>query len=89
MSRVYVRAQVSGLDSITWFFTFTEGLDPTSDSWTVQCEIFQATLLGGLAQDEDIPPRPDDNDDDFSPTILLTSVLDSLAKGPKCYHHPL
>ena len=35
MSRVYVRARVCGLDSIPWFFTFTEGLDPTFDSWTM------------------------------------------------------
>lgn len=67
MSRVFVRARVSGLDSIPWFFTFIEGLDPTSDSWTVQCEVFQANLLGGLPQDEDIPPGPDDNDDNFQP----------------------
>lgn len=40
MARVLVRALVNGLDSIPWFFTFTEGLDPTSDGWTVQCEIF-------------------------------------------------
>lgn len=32
----------------------------------MQCEIFQTTLLGGLAQDEDIPLGPDD-DDDFQP----------------------
>lgn len=32
MARVFVRARVCGLDSIPWFFTFTEGLDPTSDS---------------------------------------------------------
>jgi hypothetical protein len=32
MARVFVRARVCGLDSIPWFFTFTEGLEPTSDS---------------------------------------------------------
>jgi len=40
MARVLVRALVNGLDSIPWFFTFTKGLDSTSDGWTVQCEIF-------------------------------------------------
>ena len=40
-------------------------MDPTSDGWTVQCEIFQATLIGGLPQDEDFQPGPDD--DDFQP----------------------
>lgn len=67
MARVYVRARVCGLDSIPWFFTFTKGLDPTSDSWTVRCEIFQATLLGGLPQDEDFHPGPDNGDDGFHP----------------------
>jgi len=67
MASVYVRARVCGLDTIPWFFTFSEGLDPSSDSWTVQCEVFQSTLLGGLPQDEDIPLGPDDNDDAFQP----------------------
>jgi hypothetical protein len=53
------------LDSIPWVFTFTEGLDPTSDSWSVQCEIFEATLIGGLPHDEDIRPRPGDDHDHF------------------------
>lgn len=48
ISRVYFRARFCGLDSIPWFFNFTEGLAPSSDSWSVQCEVFQATLLGGL-----------------------------------------
>lgn len=48
ISRVYFRARFYGLDSIPWFFNFTEGLVPSSDSWSVQCEVFQATLLGGL-----------------------------------------
>ena len=61
MARVFVKARVSGLDSIPWFFVFTEGTEPTSDSWSVQIEVFQSTLIGGLPQDEDFPP--DDLDD--------------------------
>lgn len=67
MARVFVRARVCGLESFPWFFTFIEGLDPNSDSWTVQCKIFQATLLGGQPQDEDLPPGPDDNDNGVQP----------------------
>ena len=55
MARVFVKARVSGLDSIPWFFVFTEGTEPTSDSWSVQIEVFQSTLIGGLPQDEDFP----------------------------------
>lgn len=58
---VLIRARVSGLDTIPWFFTFTEGLDPNFDCWSVQCEIFQAVMIGGLPQDEDLPPGPDDD----------------------------
>lgn len=56
--------RVSGLDSIPWIFTFLEGLDPALDGWSVQCEIFQATLLGALPQDEDVPPGSDDGGND-------------------------
>lgn len=56
MARVFVKARVSGLDSIPWFLVFTEGTEPTSDSWSVQIEVFQSTLIGGLPQDEDFPP---------------------------------
>jgi hypothetical protein len=63
MARVLVKARVVSLDSIPWFFTFTEGDDPESDSWTVQCEVFHASLLGAVAQDEDLPPDDDDDDD--------------------------
>jgi hypothetical protein len=30
----------------------------------VQCEVFHASLLGAMAQDEDLPP---DDDDDIQP----------------------
>lgn len=66
MARVFVKARVSGLDSIPWFLVFTEGTKPTSDSWSVQIEVFQSTLIGGLPQDEDFPPDdPADLQPDF------------------------
>ena len=38
----------------------TEGEGFQGESWTVQCEILQGQLLGGLPQDEDLVPGPDD-----------------------------
>lgn len=64
MARVLVKARVVSLDAIPWFFTFTEGDDPESVSWTMQCEVFHASLLGAVAQDEDFPL---DDDDDIQP----------------------
>lgn len=57
LARDVVKVCVSGLDDIPWFFIFTEGLGPDSDSWTVQTEITQATMIGHAPQDEDSPPR--------------------------------
>jgi hypothetical protein len=62
MARALVKVRVSGLDEIPWFFNFSEG--ETSDSWTVQCEIISATMLGAQAQDEDFPP---DDPEDLDP----------------------
>lgn len=63
-SRAVVKVRVSSLEDIPWFFVFTEGTDFESDSWSVQCEILQAQMLGGAPQDEDFPS---DDDDDFYP----------------------
>jgi len=46
---VLVKARVSGLDAIPWFFNFTEGSDPESDCWTAQCEILLNRMLGAQA----------------------------------------
>lgn len=63
LATILVKARVSGLDAIPWFFNFTEGSDPESDCWTAQCEILMTRLLGAQAQDEDFPPEdPDDVD---------------------------
>ena len=63
MARALVKVRVSDLEEIPWFFVFTEGTDFDSNGWTVQCEVLHTRMLGGAAQDEDIPP----GDDDFNP----------------------
>lgn len=60
MSRVLVKARVFALDAIPWFFTFAEGTAPDTNTWTVQCEVLQAAMIGALPQDEDqLPDQPD------------------------------
>jgi hypothetical protein len=56
LSRILVRARVFSLDAIPWFFNFSEGIAPETDTWSVQCEVLRATLLGAMPQDEDQPP---------------------------------
>jgi hypothetical protein len=63
MSRTVIRVRVSNLEDIPWFFVFSEGTQFESNSWCVQCEILQTTMLGIPPQDEDLPP----NDGDFNP----------------------
>jgi hypothetical protein len=46
MARVFVRTRVVNLKDVPWFLVVSEGLDFEGDSWTVQCEILQSTLLG-------------------------------------------
>jgi hypothetical protein len=48
------------LEEISWFIVSTKGPGFNGDSWTIQVEIIQACILGGLGPDEDIPPGPDD-----------------------------
>lgn len=55
------------MNAIPWFFTFSKGTTPETDSWSVQCEVLQATLLGAMPQDEDQPPENPDLLDDFNP----------------------
>jgi hypothetical protein len=49
----------------------TEGEGFQGESWTIQCEILQGQLLGGLPQDEDPAPGPDA----FPPGGLLTYLV--------------
>jgi len=83
MARVLVKARVISLDAIPWFFTFAEGDDPEADSWTVQCEVFHASLLGVVAQDEDMPP---DDDDDVQPNHFDFYGFGQPGQGPP--HQP-
>jgi hypothetical protein len=45
-------------ESVPQFIVMTEGEGFQGESWTVQCEILQGELLGGLPADEE--PAPDD-----------------------------
>ena len=82
MTRALVEVRVLDLEEIPWFFVFTEGIDFDSNGWTVQCEVLHTRMLGGAAQDEDIPP----GDDDFNPMPFSIMGLGSLVKDP---HHLL
>jgi hypothetical protein len=65
IGRVLVKARVVNLEEIPWFIVSTEGPGFNGDSWTIQVEIIQARMLGGLGPDEDIPPGPDDLQPEF------------------------
>lgn len=54
-SRILGKAHIFSLDCIPWFFLLTKGDGFETDSWTVQCEILQARMLGGQVQDVDFP----------------------------------
>lgn len=61
LATVLVKARVSCLEAIPWFFNFTEGIDLESNYWSCQCEILLTRMLVAQAQDEDFPPHdPDD-----------------------------
>jgi hypothetical protein len=63
MARALVKVRVTGSEDVPWFFTFSEGETPESDSWTVLCEIISTRILGAQAQDKDfLPLDPDDLD---------------------------
>ena len=71
LSRILVRARVVDLESIPQFLVLTEGEGFQGESWTVQCEVLQGQLLGGLPQDEDPVLGPDD----FPPRALLIYLV--------------
>lgn len=79
LATVLVKARVSGLDAIPWFFNFTEGPDPESDYWTCQCKILLTRLLGAQAQDEDFPP---DDPDDIDPNNFEFFGFGQPGQGP-------
>lgn len=63
LSRLLVRARVIDFETIPQFLVLTEGEGFQGESWTVQCEVLQGNLPGGLPQDED----PALGLDDFPP----------------------
>ena len=61
LARVIIKARVVDLVEFPWFIVCSEGENFEGDSWTCQCEILQAGLLGGGPPDESPPPNaPDD-----------------------------
>jgi hypothetical protein len=59
--RSMLRVRVTSREEVPQFIVFSEADGFIGDSWTVQCEIIQQTLLGGQAQDEDpVSVAPED-----------------------------
>jgi len=58
LTRLLVRAKVIDYESVPQFVVMTEGEGFQGESWTVQCEILQENLLGGMAADDDPEPGP-------------------------------
>jgi hypothetical protein len=62
LARIIIKARVTDLIDIPHYIIISEGDFFEGVSLTVQCEILQQDLLGGMPQDEDIPPGGlDDN----------------------------
>jgi hypothetical protein len=66
MSRAIVKVRISILEEILWFFVFMEGVNFELNSWSIQCEVLHANMLGNAAQDEDFPL----DDSDFDPNAF-------------------
>lgn len=79
MSRILVRARVFSLDKFPWFFTFSDGNGPDTDSWSVQCEVLQTHMLGVMPQDEDMPPE---DPNDFDPEHFQFFGFGQPGQGP-------
>jgi hypothetical protein len=59
---VIVKARVTDLLDVPHYIIISEGDNFEGVSLSVQCEIIQQNILGGMPQDEDIPPGGlDDN----------------------------
>jgi hypothetical protein len=59
--RTLLRVRVTSLEEVPQFIVFSDADGFLGDSWTVQCEIIQQSLLGGQPQDEDpVPVAPAD-----------------------------
>jgi hypothetical protein len=49
------------------------------ESWSVQCEVLQSTMLGGQPADEDAPPN---NANDFNPNFFEFFGFRQSGQGP-------
>jgi hypothetical protein len=56
LARIIIKARVTDLIDIPHYIISSEGDFFEGVSLTVQCEILQQDLFGGMPQDEDIPP---------------------------------
>lgn len=61
VARILVKAKVVSLHEIPWFIYCSENDDFEGDTWVVQCEVLQTSLLGAQPVDEDDPPNDQDN----------------------------
>jgi hypothetical protein len=62
LARIIIKARVTDLADIPHYIIISEGDFFEGVSLTVQCEILQQDLLGGMPRDEDIPPGGFDGD---------------------------
>jgi hypothetical protein len=62
LARVIIKARITDLVDIPHYIIISEGDFFEGVSLTVQCEILQQDLLGGMPRDEDIPPGGFDGD---------------------------
>ena len=74
-SKSHIKARVVDLTEIPWFIVCSKGENFESESWTCQCEILQANLLGGGPPDES--PHPPNGPDGLQPFFLSFLALDS------------
>ncbi|CAN6342947.1 unnamed protein product [Urochloa humidicola] len=78
LARIIVKARVVDLTEIPWFIVCTDGDRFEGESWTCQCEVLQATMLGGAPGDEEQPPGPDD----FQPNLFHFFGYGQPGQGP-------
>jgi len=72
-----VKARVVDFSEIPWFIGCSEDEDFEGESWIAQCEILQATLLGGGPRYEGIPPNgPEDVQPNLFQFLLALVSLD-------------
>ena len=80
LSKSHIKARVVDLTEIPWFIVCSKGENFEGESWTCQCEILQANLLGGGPPDESPPPPngPNGLQPFFFEFLALDSPLDQM-----------